>query len=152
MMRVQRSSPTMWSAGCTVLMYAVPVVASASCGMVHAQQGGDSYRHQEGGAVAPLDAAIGFVAEVVLPTADLPIAPFKCLRFPSQVHRSNTAQSHHQRVLHCGGIDTTSDGVQSGLSGVSPVGALCILGSSAVRVTVGYAEMDLRGPPAGTVV
>ena len=165
MMRAQGLSRPVWIGGCTVLMYAVLVVVSASCGIAHAQQGGDSHYHQERGAsaqgavcawqltsqsavaVEPPDAAIGFVAEVVLPTTDSLVAPFKCLVFPSQVSSSNTAQSHHQHVRHCGGIDTISDSLRCAPSAVGFVGALW---STWLKCSAGYGGICRDGPTGTT--
>lgn len=66
-----------------------------------------------------------------------------------QGHTSNSAQSHHHCAWHCGGIDTTDGGVRSGLFVVDPVGARWNFDANARRVTVAYAEMVPRGPPAG---
>lgn len=103
-MRIRPSSRTVWISGCTVLIYAVLVLVSASCGIVHAQLDGDAHHHHEKGSSAqgafcawacqltseaavaaePPDAEICLVAETVMPTADLPGASFKRLGFPSR--------------------------------------------------------------------
>lgn len=104
MMRSRQSPLMVQITGCTVFIYAVLVVISASCGIVHAEQGRDSHHHQGKGSAAqsafcawacqitsqaaeaaePPDTAIQLILETALSVVDSSVTSSSRVGFPSR--------------------------------------------------------------------